>query len=75
MRTIVHLSDLHFGRVDEGTTAPLVQQIRELNPDLVVISGDSSSLFPNHRLWFPETMTSPYITYSGGLFIHLENTG
>ena len=40
MRTIVHLSDLHFGRVDEGTAERLGRQIRELNPHLVAISGD-----------------------------------
>jgi 3',5'-cyclic AMP phosphodiesterase CpdA len=40
MRTIVHLSDLHFGRVDEGTTEPLIRQIKELHPHLVAISGD-----------------------------------
>lgn len=40
MRTIVHLSDLHFGRTAVATAEPLAQQIRALKPDLVVISGD-----------------------------------
>jgi 3',5'-cyclic AMP phosphodiesterase CpdA len=40
MRTIVHLSDLHFGRLEDRLVAPLVQRIRSLNPDLVAISGD-----------------------------------
>ena len=40
MRTIVHLSDLHFGRVDEATTEPLGRQIKALEPHLIVISGD-----------------------------------
>jgi 3',5'-cyclic AMP phosphodiesterase CpdA len=40
MRTIVHLSDLHFGSVAEETLAPLVRQIWALEPQLVVISGD-----------------------------------
>jgi 3',5'-cyclic AMP phosphodiesterase CpdA len=40
VRTIVHLSDLHFGRFEEGLTAPLVEAIREAAPHLVVISGD-----------------------------------
>lgn len=40
MRTIVHLSDLHFGRVDETTTQPLIRQIKALQPHLVVVSGD-----------------------------------
>ena len=40
MRTIVHLSDLHFGRLDTQVIAPLLAAIRGLRPDLVAISGD-----------------------------------
>jgi 3',5'-cyclic AMP phosphodiesterase CpdA len=40
MRTLVHLSDLHFGRTDPAILAPLVKFIGEMNPDLVAISGD-----------------------------------
>jgi 3',5'-cyclic AMP phosphodiesterase CpdA len=40
MRTIVHLSDIHFGRVDPRLVTPLVGAIRALAPDLVAISGD-----------------------------------
>lgn len=40
MRTIVHLSDLHFGRIDPATTDPLVEVVREIEPDLVAVSGD-----------------------------------
>lgn len=40
MRTIVHLSDLHFGRVDQRIIAPLVDQIASIQPDLVAVSGD-----------------------------------
>src|ERR1051325_4655823 len=40
MRTIVHLSDLHFGRIDPAILAPLVKFIGEIKPDLVAISGD-----------------------------------
>ena len=40
MRTIIHLSDLHFGRVDQLILAPLLQFIHAAKPDLVVISGD-----------------------------------
>ena len=40
MRTLVHLSDLHFGRVDPVLLAPLAQAIAGLQPDLVVVSGD-----------------------------------
>jgi len=40
MRTIVHLSDLHTGRLDPAVVPPLVAAIRGVAPDLVVISGD-----------------------------------
>ncbi len=39
-RTIVHLSDLHFGAIHEETLAPLVRVVRELKPDLLAVSGD-----------------------------------
>jgi len=40
VRTIVHLSDLHFGRLDERVLPPLLAHIRSLAPHLVVVSGD-----------------------------------
>jgi 3',5'-cyclic AMP phosphodiesterase CpdA len=40
MRTVVHLSDIHFGRVDYATVKPLVGAVREIEPDVVVVSGD-----------------------------------
>jgi 3',5'-cyclic AMP phosphodiesterase CpdA len=40
MRTIVHLSDLHFGRVDAALLDPLVATVQRVAPDIVAISGD-----------------------------------
>jgi 3',5'-cyclic AMP phosphodiesterase CpdA len=40
MRKVVHISDIHFGRVDESTVAPLIREINAVGPDLVVVSGD-----------------------------------
>jgi 3',5'-cyclic AMP phosphodiesterase CpdA len=40
MRTIAHLSDLHFGRLLPETVEPCLAVIRSVQPDLVVISGD-----------------------------------
>jgi len=40
MRTIVHLSDLHFGRFERRILTPLVQAVVAVNPDLVAVSGD-----------------------------------
>ena len=40
MRTLVHLSDLHFGRVDAAILDPLAALVSGLAPDVVVVSGD-----------------------------------
>ena len=40
MRTLIHLSDLHFGRTNPAILSPLIDFIREAKPDLVAISGD-----------------------------------
>ncbi len=40
MRTLVHLSDLHFGRIDPTLVEPLRRAVLDLKPDLVAISGD-----------------------------------
>lgn len=40
MRTLVHISDLHFPLVDPLVISTLARTINELAPDLVVISGD-----------------------------------
>lgn len=40
MRTLVHLSDLHFGRVDRRILPPLISAVAAAKPDLVVVSGD-----------------------------------
>lgn len=40
MRTIVHISDVHFGKVDYAIVDKLVEKIVETNPHLVVLSGD-----------------------------------
>ena len=40
MRTVVHLSDLHFGRIDPATLGPLEAAVKRLEPHAVVVSGD-----------------------------------
>ena len=40
MRTLVHLSDLHFGRVDPAVLEPLRRAVFAAQPHLVVVSGD-----------------------------------
>ena len=39
-RVILHLSDLHFGRISPGLPEALLEAARRIAPDLVVVSGD-----------------------------------
>lgn len=40
MRTIVHCSDLHFGKTDPAVVERLKNKILEVKPDVVIVSGD-----------------------------------
>src|SRR5437588_6100938 len=40
MRTVVHLSDIHFGKIDRDLIEPLIRSVHEARPNLVVVSGD-----------------------------------
>lgn len=40
MRTIIHISDLHFGAADRARADALWRVIGHIKPDLVVVSGD-----------------------------------
>lgn len=69
MRTLIHLSDIHFGRVDYATVQPLVETVQEIAPDLVVISGDltqraRAGQFKEARA-FLESLPKPQIVVPG----------
>ena len=40
MRTIVHISDIHFGRTEASSIKMLLAAIETIHPHLVIISGD-----------------------------------
>jgi len=40
MRTIAHISDIHFGREDQVIVEGLLEAVAEAAPDIVVVSGD-----------------------------------
>ena len=40
MRKIVHISDIHFGKIDYAIVGKLKEKIHEIEPDLIIISGD-----------------------------------
>jgi len=69
MRTLVHLSDIHFGRFDEKLRAPLLEAVAQIRPDLVVVSGDltqraRAAQFQEARR-FLDQLPQPQITVPG----------
>lgn len=77
MRTIAHLSDLHFGRVDTAILAPLAAFLGSIAPDVVVISGDltqraRSAEFMAART-FLDALPAPKIIVPGNHDIPLHN--
>jgi 3',5'-cyclic AMP phosphodiesterase CpdA len=77
MRTLVHLSDLHFGRVDPALLDPLRDLVHSIAPDLVVVSGDltqraKSEEFEEARA-FLDTLPGPQIIVPGNHDISLYN--
>lgn len=69
MRTIVHLSDLHFGRTDAEILQPLIETVTGIAPHLVVVSGDltqraRSSEFQQARR-FLDALPQPQIIVPG----------
>ena len=70
MRTIVHLSDLHFGRVNYSVVESLIAKIYEIKPDLIVVSGDltqraRSAQFKEARAFLDSLPDVPKIVVPG----------
>lgn len=77
MRTLVHLSDLHFGRVDEALLEPLRASVTSLAPHLLVVSGDltqraRSAQFATARR-FLDSLPSPQLIVPGNHDVPLYN--
>jgi len=77
MRTLVHLSDLHFGRVDATLLDPLRDLVHQLAPNVVVVSGDltqraKSEQFEEAKAWL-DTLPGPQIIVPGNHDISLYN--
>ena len=77
MRTIVHLSDLHFGRVNARLVEPLVKSISEISPDLIAVSGDLTQRARSHQFLearaFLDRLPKPQIVVPGNHDIPLHN--
>jgi 3',5'-cyclic AMP phosphodiesterase CpdA len=77
MRILVHLSDLHFGRVDPQIVTPLIKTVSEINPNLVAVSGDltqraRSQQFREARA-FLDALPQPQIVVPGNHDVPLHN--
>src|SRR6266852_558933 len=77
MRSIVHLSDIHFGRVDAAVVGPLIEAINQIAPDVVAVSGDltqraRSDQFKEARA-FLDALPRPQIVVPGNHDIPLHN--
>ncbi|HEX8096646.1 MAG TPA: metallophosphoesterase, partial [Pyrinomonadaceae bacterium] len=77
MRKVVHLSDLHFGRVDYALVEPLAAAVNETAPHLVAVSGDltqraRSGQFKEARQ-FLDSLPRPQIVVPGNHDVPLYN--
>jgi 3',5'-cyclic AMP phosphodiesterase CpdA len=77
MKTLVHLSDLHFGRVDRTVADALAALIARLRPQVVAVSGDLTqrarrSQFREARR-FLDSLPQPLIVVPGNHDIPLFN--
>ena len=77
MRTLVHLSDMHFGRVDMTVVEPIVRAVNQIKPDLVAVSGDLTQRARSHQFkearTFLDRLPSPQIVVPGNHDVPLHN--
>jgi 3',5'-cyclic AMP phosphodiesterase CpdA len=77
MRTLVHLSDIHFGRVDETIIQPLIQTVNNIRPNIIAISGDVTQRARTHEFQaardFLDALPQPQIIVPGNHDIPLHN--
>jgi len=69
MRTIAHLSDPHFGRLERPTVQALIATVTEARPDIVVVSGDLTQRAKEREFQearqFLDALPSPQIVVPG----------
>jgi 3',5'-cyclic AMP phosphodiesterase CpdA len=77
MRTIIHLSDLHFGRVDPIVVDALRDTVRGLEPDLVAVSGDFTQRARSRQFTeareFLESLPKPQLIVPGNHDVPMHN--
>ncbi|HYH18815.1 MAG TPA: metallophosphoesterase [Azospirillum sp.] len=77
MRTLAHISDLHFGRIDPRVVEGLLADLMARRPDLVIISGDlvqraKRTMFKDAQA-FLERLPFPYLVVPGNHDIPVYN--
>jgi 3',5'-cyclic AMP phosphodiesterase CpdA len=69
MRTIAHLSDIHYGRIDLRVAEGLLEDLAALRPSLVVISGDLVQRAREHLFraarTFLDRLPAPWLVVPG----------
>jgi 3',5'-cyclic AMP phosphodiesterase CpdA len=77
MRTIVHLSDVHFGSVNETVIPPLLEAVNGIAPDVVAVSGDLTQRARSHQFKearaFLDRLPQPQIVVPGNHDVPLHN--
>src|ERR1700686_2558072 len=77
MRTIVHVSDLHFGRTQHALLTPLAPAVAEVRTNLIAFSGDltqraRTTQFQAARA-FLDRLPKPQIIVPGNHDVPLHN--
>jgi 3',5'-cyclic AMP phosphodiesterase CpdA len=77
MKTIAHISDLHFGRTDADVLEDLKLAVISAKPDLVVVSGDLTQRARSHEFAaardFLKQLPQPQIVVPGNHDVPLYN--
>ena len=77
MKTIVHISDMHFGRIDPKLLTPLLKHIMGLQPNLLAVSGDLTQRARSHQFKearvFLDSLPFPQIIVPGNHDVPLHN--
>ena len=77
MRRVAHISDLHFGRTNPTVVAALILKLRDLAPDVVVVSGDLTQRARSRQFQearhFLDALDCPTVVVPGNHDVPLEN--
>jgi hypothetical protein len=77
MRTVAHLSDPYFGRLERATVQALIATVTKARPDIAVVSGDLTQRAKEREFQearpFLEALPSPQIVVPGNHDVHCTN--